>query len=302
VIYVSENQPAAARRLAELVLGEVPPRQRAAVRARACFLDTVIGKMSRTVTDEAEIAERGLIGIAPGERRAFLVESFRSILVSRPRLPDGSLVPRSLTAFEERDDLRPFEDAKLYGHNALHALAAYVGEAAGCSFLDELAARSGVMAFLRAAARLEQGVVLRAAHGGQDALFSEAGFAAYAEDLLERMLNPYLRDTTERVGRDPARKLGWDDRLVGVLRRALGLGIGAPRHALGAAAALERLGGGHAWEATLARLWGRDGTDAERGRVLGAIASGRACLAAWRDAGRAGGRPDLEAFVAGWRD
>jgi hypothetical protein len=43
------------------------------------------------------------------------------------------------------------------------------------------------------------------------------------------------------VGRDPQRKLGWNDRLVGTLRMALKEGVQPRRYALGAAAALARL-------------------------------------------------------------
>ena len=59
----------------------------------------------------------------------------------------------------------------------------------------------------------------------EDDLFSELGFSEYAEDALERMVNPYLRDPIDRVTRDPIRKLGWDDRLVGSIRYAVNAGI-----------------------------------------------------------------------------
>ena len=41
-----------------------------------------------------------------------------------------------------------------------------------------------------------------------DELFTEAGYRHYAEDLLERMTNPFLGDTVTRAGRDVIRKLG----------------------------------------------------------------------------------------------
>jgi mannitol-1-phosphate 5-dehydrogenase len=55
---------------------------------------------------------------------------------------------------------------------------------------------------------------------------------------MTRMLNPFLGDLVDRVARDPMRKLGWDDRLVGTMRLALSQGILPRRFALGAAAAL----------------------------------------------------------------
>ena len=42
------------------------------------------------------------------------------------------------TVFEEKDHLLPFEEAKLYGHNATHALAAYIGAVRGVTQIAEL--------------------------------------------------------------------------------------------------------------------------------------------------------------------
>ncbi|SVC43944.1 uncharacterized protein METZ01_LOCUS296798, partial [marine metagenome] len=62
-----------------------------------------------------------------------------------------------------------------------------------------------------------------------------------AEDLLTRMVNPFLRDPVERVTRDPARKLGWNDRLIGSMLLASEAGV-APSHlARGASIALNLL-------------------------------------------------------------
>ena len=72
-------------------------------------------------------------------------------------------------------------------------------------------------------------------------MFTKEGYRVFADDLLERMVNPWLRDSVERVTRDPRRKLGWDDRLVGTMRLALAAGIEPRRFAVGAAAALDRL-------------------------------------------------------------
>jgi mannitol-1-phosphate/altronate dehydrogenase len=78
---------------------------------------------------------------------------------------------------------------------------------------------------------------LIAQNKGEDPLFTPEGFRDYAEDLLIRMFNPYLGDTVERVGRDAARKLAWDDRLIGTIRVGLRNGISMRRFGFGAAAA-----------------------------------------------------------------
>lgn len=244
VIYTAENHNQAAELLEEAVLGEVPQAEQGAVRARVQFLNTVIGKMSGVTSDPDTIRKLGLATITPGDDRAFLVEVFNRILISRIELrvvAGGPLFSRGIEVFEEKPDLLPFEEAKLYGHNATHALGAYVGALVGARRIADLNAIHGALSFLRAAFLKESGEALVRKHAGVDPLFTREGYAHYADDLLARMTNPYLLDTVERVGRDPARKLGWDDRLVGTMRVALGQGLEPRRYAFGAAAALATL-------------------------------------------------------------
>ncbi|MDW8270774.1 MAG: hypothetical protein RMN24_16560, partial [Anaerolineae bacterium] len=220
VVYTAENHNHAAEILAAAVAAELTPDERAALPNRVCFLNTVIGKMSGVVTDPAEIAAWGLAPVTPTATRAFLVEAFNRILISRVRFADGAGFERGLQVFDEKDDLLPFEEAKLYGHNATHALAAYLGALAGRRFIAELVDLPGAMDVLRRAFLYESGAALCRKYAGCDPLFTPAGYAAYAEDLLARMTNPHLHDTVARVGRDPHRKLGWDDRLIGTMRLA----------------------------------------------------------------------------------
>jgi len=71
------------------------------------------------VTEAAEIKAEGLASLTDGLARALLVEEFNRILISRIILPGFT---SGIRVFEEKDDLLPFEEAKLYGHNAVHAM------------------------------------------------------------------------------------------------------------------------------------------------------------------------------------
>jgi mannitol-1-phosphate/altronate dehydrogenase len=134
-------------------------------------------------------------------------------------------------------DLLPFEEAKLYGHNAVHALIAYLAELKGCLTIAEAAKHPWIMQTARRAFIEESGAALIRRHARLgDALFTPDGYAQYAEDLLRRMVNPHLCDQVERVGRDHARKLGIEDRLFGTMTLALEAGIEPGQLALGAAA------------------------------------------------------------------
>ena len=286
VIYAGENHNHAAEILEAHVLGEVPAGEHAAVAARVRFLNTVIGKMSRLVVDPDDVREYGLVPLTPGPRPAVLVESFNRILISRIRFDAGFV--RGITAFEEKEDLLPFEEAKLYGHNATHALGGYLGALAGIRQMADLPAVPGLVALMRAAFVEESGAALIRRHHGVDPLFTPAGYTAYADDLLERMINPYLRDTIDRVTRDTDRKLGWSDRFIGTMRLALENDIDPRRYALGAAAALVTLDppllDGHgAVEAVLRPLWS-DAPDGDRA-IIERIATGLDALRAWVDSG-----------------
>ncbi len=232
IVYTAENHNHAAEILEDLlkkhggmnILGD-----------RVQVLNTVIGKMSGVVTDAKQVAEQELRTIVPAIKRAFLVEEFNRILISRVKWPDFS---RGIRAFEEKPDLLPFEEAKLYGHNATHALIGYLLRTKGAVYMAEAEKDKDLMKLAREAFMEESGKGLCRKYAGVDGLFAEKGYRSYADDLLERMMNPHLRDSVERVTRDPKRKLGWDDRLVGTMRMALSQGITPRRYATGAAAAL----------------------------------------------------------------
>ena len=232
IIYTAENNNHAAEILQRAVAKKIVTLSEKQVQ----FLNTVIGKMSRVVTDPAEITERKLATIAPGIKRAFLVEEFNQILVSRTTI--GDFKP-GIEVFIEKDDLLAFEEAKLFGHNAIHTLLGFIGEARGATSMSELKDDQAVMQIARLAFLDECGAALvkKYAHL-RDELFTEAGLRDYAEDLLERMTNPYLADTVARAGRDAVRKLSINGRIFGTMSLTLEYGIEPNNMAIGAFAGI----------------------------------------------------------------
>ncbi len=215
VLYAAENHNHAAEILESKVGGSRPEFQ---------FLNTVIGKMSGVISE--------------GSSREFLVEEFNRILISRVTVPGFR---RGIEVFEEKRDLLPFEEAKLYGHNAVHALLGFLAHREGSLRISD--AGESLRRFAGEAFIEESGRALIARHDGVDELFTPRGFEHYASDLMERMVNPWLNDLVARVIRDPRRKLGWNDRLIGTMRLVLDAGIPPRRFAEGAAAALAIVGG-----------------------------------------------------------
>ena len=202
-IYTAENSTTAAHEL-QLAIGKFPNTH---------YLDTVIGKMSKVFTSD----ECDLPTLAPGLDRGHLVEEFNTIYTSSipgvesPELP--GLYPK--------DDLVPFEEAKLYGHNASHFLLGTLASRAGCVYMDQTREFPDIINKTTSALIDECGTALCRKFAGRDPFFSTENFRRYAMELVPRMTSRTLRDSVERVVRDPARKLGWNDRLIGAIRLCL---------------------------------------------------------------------------------
>ncbi len=280
VIYTAENNNQAAEILKSRVIEQIPAKQQADVLSRVCFLNTVIGKMSQVLIDPVEIHQRGLAQITPDLSRAVLVESFNRILISRIQF--DAPFQRGIAQFIEKDNLLPFEEAKLYGHNATHALGGYLGSLLGMRFMADLHDIPGFVGFLRQTSIEESGKALIRKYSGVDALFTPQGYRDFIDDLLQRMVNPFLLDRIERVTRDPARKLGWNDRLIGTMRLALEHGLTPKGYALGAAAALAVLNRNQYSRNLLEKLWEpANPNPRQSGMVIGLIEEGWKTLEKW---------------------
>jgi mannitol-1-phosphate 5-dehydrogenase len=253
VVYTAENHNHAAEILRDIVTEAIGEVDRPDFSERVDFVNTVIGKMSGVVADEMQIARDGLVPIVDGRDHAILVEQFNAILIDQIDLPDFR---RGIDVFQEKLNLLPFEEAKLYGHNAAHAMLGYLANREQIEFIHEAGAE--LLELVRRAFLDESGGALCRRHTGIDPLFTQDGWAAYVGDLMDRMTNPYLRDRVDRVIRDPRRKLAWSDRLIGTMRMAIEHDIEPRGFAMGAAAAIELLRGDQPQEdmpSLLTDLW-----------------------------------------------
>ena len=257
ILYAAENHNHAAEILAEHLArrlgGQAPDGLE--------IVNTVIGKMSGVIADPRQIQQLDLAALTPPADRAVLVEAFNRILIGR--VPPDAV--RGIDVFIEKDDLLPFEEAKLYGHNAVHSLIGYLAHRRGLTLMSQVASCADILAVARRAFLEESGgaLVRKYAHLN-DPLFTADGYRAYAQDLLERMVNPNLQDLVSRVIRDPQRKLSWNDRLSGTMRLALQYGIRPVHMAQGVAAAVTFL------------IGRTPGSKAEVGQTLRDIWSGAA--------------------------
>jgi mannitol-1-phosphate 5-dehydrogenase len=266
VVYASENEIGAAQLLESRVFPVGGPRN---VR----FVDTVIERMGGPQGDRALRRRLKLVDVAPGMGHALLVEEFDEIVVGDAGKGHSRLFGR----FLRTDNIRLYEERKLYGHNAVHFLLGALGARRGYREMGEWAGDPDLVRLGYGALREETGAWFTARYGrmGEEAATRE-GFRAWADRLMERITAPHLHDAVARIIRDPERKLGWDDRIIGTMRRALAAGVEPWRHARGVAAALrlvvpKRRFTPRAALARLESLWERGRPAAERRRVLACV-------------------------------
>jgi hypothetical protein len=227
-VYAAENHNHAAEEL-EKAIGSFPQTH---------YLNTVIGKMSCIFPAE-KCARRQIPPLTPSADRGHLVEAFNKILIQSC----AGIGERVVQGLYDKVDLLPFEEAKLYGHNAVHFWLGLHAQHKGVQFMHELADDKELLAKARTTFVNESGAALCKKWAGADELFTPSGFAAYADDLLVRMVNPFLTDRVDRVCRDLERKLSWDDRMTGTMRLVLRQGIQPAVFAEGAALAAQNLFG-----------------------------------------------------------
>jgi mannitol-1-phosphate 5-dehydrogenase len=216
---ICENLKDAAWVFREMVKAELPPVYHAYLAERIGFVETVISRMIPPLPPELRRQNPGLVIAEPYKDLPVDVAGFAG--------PPPAIVGlRPVTPFSF------YAERKLYIHNAGHAALAYLGFLKGYRYGYEALADPEIFA-----------VVREAMVESQQALEKKYGLAAesltdYINDILLRFRNRALGDTILRLGRDPLRKLGPQDRLVGAALTALGQGIQPDHLVIAIAAAL----------------------------------------------------------------
>ena len=170
------------------------------------FVESVVGRMVPIMT-EREKAEDPLLVV---------VEPYKHLPVSRAGIK-GEFP--AIVGVEPKDNFQAYVDRKLYTHNAGHAAAAYFGFLKGYEYVYQAVNDVQISDAVRRALA-ETGEALIARHA-----LDPNEHQAHIEDLLSRFANVALGDQVARVGGDPWRKLGPEDRLVGGARLALEYGV-----------------------------------------------------------------------------
>lgn len=198
-VLICENMQDASATFRGMVMAHVPAPLHAYAEAHVGFVDVVIGRTIPKPTPEMRAADCSLI----------IADAYKKLPVNRPRfvgpLPEivGLIPTDNFTAYIER---------KLYLHNCGHAILSYLGYRRGHVLSWQALEDPVIYAVLeRAFAEVHAG--FRGVYDMDTAELDE-----YIAELRKNFANRALADTVVRLARDPLRKLGPKERLVGAAR------------------------------------------------------------------------------------
>ena len=185
------------------------------------LVEASIGRMVPIQTDEMK----------DGEPMRVCVENYGFLPVDKAAFKGEIPDIKNLVPYEPFDF---YIKRKLYIHNMGHATCAYLGNLLDLEYIYEAIAIPEVRVLVQNAMQESAGALSK--HYGAPMI----ELMEHITDLLYRFTNKALKDTCERVGGDPVRKLSPSDRLIGSSLLALDEGVTPSYIAVGAAAALKR--------------------------------------------------------------
>lgn len=220
-IIICENLNDANKIVERLIKEQLTAEEQAKFDETVGLIEASIGRMVPVQTDEMK----------DGDPLRICVESYGFLPVDL----DG--FKGEVPQIENMVPFSPFDfyvKRKLFIHNMGHATCAYLGNILGLTYVYESIGVPAVRVLVQNA-MLESAMALSKHYGVE-----LAQIQLHITDLLYRFSNAALKDTCERVGGDPARKLSPADRLIGSSKLALSEGIVPVYISVGTAAAVWR--------------------------------------------------------------
>lgn len=168
--------------------------------------------------------------IVPPQERDYskvMVEPYFEWTVEKPGFKGEILEIKGITWVE---DLEPYIERKIFILNAGHAVCAYLGYLKGYRTIEESLKDPEILSTVTGAMRESSYYLSKK--------FAIEGLEEYIKKTLDRFKNKALKDSVERVGREPLRKLSINERLVRPAKEVADLGAKPVNLAKGIAAAL----------------------------------------------------------------
>ncbi len=220
-IIICENLMDANKVLEEMLKAQLTEEECRKFDETVGLVEASIGRMVPVQTDEMK----------DGEPMRVCVERYGFLPVDKDAFRGEIPEIRNMVPFAPFDF---YIKRKLYIHNMGHATCAYLGDLLGLEYIWQSIDVADIRILVQNA-MLESAMALSGKYG-----VPLGEIQMHITDLLGRFTNAALKDTCQRVGGDPARKLSPADRLIGSSSLALEQGVVPAYIAVGAAAGLKR--------------------------------------------------------------
>lgn len=220
-IIICENLNNANKVLEEMLKAELTEEEQKKFDETVGLVEASIGRMVPVQTEEMKA----------GEPMRVCVEQYDFLPVDKAAFKGDIPKIKNMVPYEPFDF---YIKRKLYVHNMGHATCAYLGNLIGLDYIYESIAVPEIRILIQNA--MQESEMALSKHYGVPMMELQE----HITDLLYRFTNAALKDTCQRVGGDPTRKLSPEDRLIGASLLALQEEITPAYIAVGAAAGLCR--------------------------------------------------------------
>ncbi|MDR1293244.1 MAG: mannitol dehydrogenase [Clostridiales Family XIII bacterium] len=218
-ILICENIPDPRAQLsAWLEAAATSDAERGLIAENTGLVETSIGRMTPEQTDGMRDGNPLRVSAEPYAALPVDAEAFKG------RIPDI----KGMTPYGGFDY---YVKRKLFLHNMGHAVCAYLGIAAGYTYISDAIRDEEIKKAVKTA--MEESAEALSIFYSAD----PAELAAHVDDLIARFGNAALLDSCERVGVDAERKLGPSERFMGAIELCRRTGVSCPGIEAGAAAA-----------------------------------------------------------------
>lgn len=267
-VWLCENLLGAAGILAEQVSAHLDESCRGWARENLGFVGTAVARMVPSAENRA------------GEDPLLVVSDAHHELPYDAAAARG-VIPQ-ITGLQPAGDFKAEMERKLFTHNLGHASLAYLGSLKGFTYVHEGLQDPFLGAVFDGALEETAAALVRKYPHAIEA----EDHARIRRDVRVRFGNPMIRDTIKRVGKDPIRKLGPQERLIGSAELCLSQGIFPHRILTVCGAALCYDEPEDPDAVRLQRMIGENGVDRALREVSGIDAAGElgaGILAAYRE-------------------
>jgi len=220
-ILICENLNNANLILEGMLKEHLTPEECARFDRQIGLVEASVGRMVPIQTDEMRDGDPMRVCVEPYDFLPVDKDAFRG------KIPEI----RNMIPFAPFDF---FIKRKLFIHNMGHACCAYLGCISGYEYIWQAIADPDICIIVQNA--MQASAVALAKKYGVEL----SDLLLHIQDLLFRFSNRALQDTCDRVGRDPARKLAPEDRLVGAYQLCQKMDVDTSFISVGIAGAVHR--------------------------------------------------------------